>query len=191
MFYDIQRLTAPTRITECFNLTSGLLLREGRTAINNVIGFDYMGNSTFEWGALGKTVDAYIAQLADGEIQAKTFQILATHTHSRIKDTRQGRVILQRDFSAVKDVYTLAPKSIETELEAFLKIAAASQPRTAEFTCFRESLFTPEIRTFVGKKDIVLGERFVGWLDIQSASFFFRDRDSYEKMAIASGLDPI
>jgi hypothetical protein len=196
MFYTIQRLMAPSAdYAAQFNAASSTFAARGLDVFPEIFEADYMGNSSFEWGALRRALIGFVEMAALGKIQAKVMSVEALHSHTEIKDRRikgkqTERTILTEDFSDVKDVYTLAPKDLEQDLEAFLKLAAQGHMQTAEFTAFREALFTPEIRTMVGRKGEVFADRFKGWFDLDSASFFFRDRAMFEKLALASGITP-
>ncbi len=196
MFYTIQRLLAPnTLLKDNFNAQTSTFAQKGIPVVAEIFTPDYMGNSNFEYGALRETLTHFSAMAAQGEIEARTLHVPAQHRHSVIKDTkRKGqkteRTILTEDFRAVKDVHVLAPRDLIGDLEAFLNLAAQGHPRTEEFTGFREALFTPEIRKMEKKGADIFADRFKGWLDLESASFFLRDRDMFEKLSLASGITP-
>ncbi len=177
----IQRLEKP--YTTSLNINEGMLgFKESfLKTIKQIMSFDYMGSSEFEFGAVPRAFDAYIAEIKKGNIQTKTINLELLPPRFAPFETRDK---LPPSKSA--EIYIIAPTSLMNKVVQFLEELALEEPRLKEVSNFADSIYAEDI---IKLSAYASGERTVGWFDIQYGYFFFRDKEMFENMKIASGLE--
>jgi hypothetical protein len=179
---DIQRLTKPLvrkdgeAVANPFAFGGGLrhggLSEEAIELLAPIMGFDYMGASEFEFGALPKAMQKMID---GGKLVVFAIEIKTGKGKHCWKDEQPG--VLE------DTVYVLCPEAWEAEVKKRIHKFAEGEDmqQTRERVCLERSI-----------RQRAKGERepsILGWIEINNGYMFFIDEEMWRKTAAVFGVD--